>query len=113
EIEARRLAITRAQALRDEIATETIRRDARRFWLLPVEELGSPVAAAQRYLIVLGYLTGIVDGIAGPATNAAAQRFRRDNDLDTEIRIDTILIAALVEAAAAPVSKPSQTENTY
>lgn len=44
-------------------------------------EGGADVAAAQRYLIALGYYNGRADGVAGPATQAAVQRFQADHGL--------------------------------
>jgi len=42
---------------------------------------GADVAAAQRYLIALGYYNGRADGVAGPATRTAVQRFQADHGL--------------------------------
>ena len=42
---------------------------------------GADVAAAQRYLIALGYYNGRADGVAGPATRNAVQRFQADHGL--------------------------------
>lgn len=39
------------------------------------------ISAAQRYLIALGYYNGPVDGVAGPGTRAAVQRFQADRGL--------------------------------
>jgi peptidoglycan hydrolase-like protein with peptidoglycan-binding domain len=66
---------------------------------LPTEEMGAPVVAAQRYLKVLGYLDGVVDGIAGPGTVAAASRFQADAGLPADGHIDEALVDALVAAA--------------
>lgn len=44
-------------------------------------EGGADVATAQRYLIALGYYNGRADGVAGPTTRVAVQRFQADRGL--------------------------------
>ena len=100
DVDARHEAIARAQALRDQVDVDVARRQERALWPLPIEEMGSLPAAAQRYLKELGYLDGLIDGIAGPATANAIQRFQRDRGLETDGRISETLIAALTEAFA-------------
>jgi hypothetical protein len=39
------------------------------------------VTTAQRYLIALGYYNGRIDGVAGPGTRAAVQRFQANRGL--------------------------------
>jgi Putative peptidoglycan binding domain/Glycine zipper 2TM domain len=39
------------------------------------------VTAAQRYLIALGYYNGPIDGVAGPGTRSAVQRFQANRGL--------------------------------
>ena len=63
--------------------------------------MGSPVAAAQRYLAILGYLDGTVDGIVGPATSNAASRFQRAHGLAADGRVTGDLVDALAAATAA------------
>ncbi len=96
-------AITRATALRDELAVMLAGKQNQQLRPQRTEELGSPVVTAQRYLKVLGYLDGTIDGIAGPGTVAAASRFQADQGLERDGKIDEILIEALLAAAwAAP-----------
>jgi len=95
----RHAAIARATALRPEVAASMARRQNAQRMPVPTEELGSPIVAAQRYLKVLGYLQGTVDGIAGPGTVAAASRFQSDVGLPRDGRIDDLLVDVLVTAA--------------
>jgi len=111
DADMRHAAIARATVLRQEVATEVARREALRLMPIPTEEMGAPIVAAQRYLKVLGYLNGVVDGIAGPGTVAAATRFQRDAGLPAEGRIDEALVAALVAAAHAPPEADNEEEN--
>jgi hypothetical protein len=48
----------------------------------------SPVTAAQQELAALGYYGGSVDGIFGPQTSAALQRYQRDYGLPSTGRLD-------------------------
>ncbi|WP_239422081.1 peptidoglycan-binding protein [Bacillus sp. CGMCC 1.16541] len=45
---------------------------------------GNEVASLQRTLHALGYKVGTIDGIFGPATNAAVREFQRQNNLATD-----------------------------
>ncbi|MBC6440119.1 MAG: SEL1-like repeat protein [Rhodospirillales bacterium] len=107
-----REAIARAQALRDAVADEALRRSGERLWPMAVEDMGSPAAAAQRLLKVLGYLSGPVDGIAGPATLASARSFQRDRGLEADGRIGDDLVAALAEVAARRAPRGVAPDNT-
>ncbi len=98
--DTRHQAIARAQILRDEVAAETVRRQSHALWPMAIEEMGSLAITVQRYLKELGYLTGIIDGIAGPATTQAVTRFQRDHALEVDGRISEALIDALLEANA-------------
>ncbi|MBN35708.1 MAG: hypothetical protein CMM46_13240 [Rhodospirillaceae bacterium] len=99
DLEARRSAIERAKTHRDEITVEVAHRQSVRLWPRPIEDLGSPAAATQRYLVVLGYLHGVIDGIPGPATRTAIERYQRDQGLDVDGRVSEELVASLVETA--------------
>lgn len=108
----RHAAIERATALRAEVATAVGLKQSAQLKPLPTEELGSPIVAAQRYLKVLGYLGGTVDGIAGPGTVAAASRFQADAGLPVDGRIDDILVEALASTAWAQAAATKQQEVT-
>lgn len=98
DLAMRHAAIAQATALRQEVSATVARRQDAQRMPVPTEELGSPVIAAQRYLNVLGYLDGTVDGIAGPGTVAAASRFQGDAGLPRDGRIDDLLVEALLAA---------------
>jgi uncharacterized protein len=100
-------AITRATNLRDQLGAALSLKQSQQLRPLPTEELGSPIVTAQRYLKVLGYLDGTIDGIAGPGTVAAVARFQRDTGLENNGRIDAVLVEALLAAAWAD---PAQAE---
>lgn len=100
DTDARHQAIARAQILREEVSLEVVHREERELWPLAIEEMGSMPAAAQRYLKELGYLGGVIDGIAGPATANAIQAFQRDHGMEVDGRISEALITALTEAYA-------------
>ena len=106
----RHAAITRATALRDELAITLAGRHKQRLRPQHTEELGSPIVTAQRYLKVLGYLDGTIDGIAGPGTVAAASRFQADHGLERDGKIDEVLIEALLAAAWAPPDPEQPTQ---
>ena len=108
----RHAAIARATALREEVAAAVSHKQSAQLKPLPTEELGSPIVAAQRYLKVLGYLGGTVDGIAGPGTVAAASRFQDDAGMPADGRIDEALVEALADAAWAQAAEPEQEEVT-
>jgi hypothetical protein len=57
----------------------------------------------QALLNQLGYDAGVVDGFAGPQTNAAIQQFRRDNGLADGVATDDALVTALFTKAARPL----------
>ena len=99
DVPMRHAAIERATALRDEVAAAMSRRQNAKLMPVPTEELGADIVAAQRYLKVLGYLDGTIDGIAGPGTVAAASRFQGDVGLPRDGRIDDLLVEALLAAA--------------
>ena len=89
----RRRAILRAGSLTRAATEETQLR-------LPLPgALGAPVAAAQRYLVLLGYHAGAVDNIAGPVTREALKRFQRDNGLEADGMISDELVTMLENAA--------------
>lgn len=56
----------------------------------------------QRLLNKLGYEAGEVDGIMGPNTWKAVSRFQKDNELDTNGKIDNTLLDALYMKANEP-----------
>ena len=104
----RREASDRAGVLGAAVARSLAR--SRRPELVPVatEAMGSAVVTAQRYLKQLGYLDGVVDGLAGPRTRDAVRSFQRASGLAADGRIDAELAALLVATgrerrnAAAP-----------
>ncbi len=61
--------------------------------------LGSPVVAAQRYLVLLGYLDGAVDNIAGPVTRAAIQAFQRRTGIEADGLVSETLVTLLENSA--------------
>ncbi|MDE0239357.1 MAG: SEL1-like repeat protein [bacterium] len=61
--------------------------------------LGGPVAAAQRYLALLGYLDGAVDNIAGPVTRASVKAFQEGNGLEADGMVSNELVTVLENAA--------------
>ncbi len=61
--------------------------------------LGAPVVAAQRYLVLLGYLDGAVDNIAGPVTRASIKAFQNSNGLEADGVISNELVTVLENAA--------------
>ncbi len=61
--------------------------------------LGAPVAAVQRYLVLLGYLDGTVDNIAGPVTRASIKAFQERTGLDADGTIGNELVTALENTA--------------
>ncbi len=61
--------------------------------------LGSPVVAAQRYLVLLGYLHGAVDNIAGPVTRAAIQTFQRQAGIEADGLVSETLVTLLEKSA--------------
>ena len=69
---------------------------------------GAAVQSLQEKLIVLGYLTGIADGVYGNATVAAVKAFQKDQGIASDGIAGASTQAAL-SAAAAP-SAPSQPE---
>jgi TPR repeat protein len=100
DTDARHEAIARAQILRDTVDAEVAQREEYDLWPMAIEEMGSLPVAAQRYLKELGYLNGLIDGIAGPATSDAIARFQNDRGMEADGRISETLIAALTEAYA-------------
>lgn len=89
----RRRAILRASSLPGTPAKETHIR-------LPLPgALGAPVAAAQRYLALLGYLDGAVDNIAGPVTRESVKAFQTSNGLEADGMVSAELVTALENAA--------------
>ena len=61
--------------------------------------LGSPVVATQRYLVLLGYLHGAVDNIAGPVTSAAIQKFQRQAGFEADGLVSESLMTLLENSA--------------
>ena len=61
--------------------------------------LGSPVVAVQRYLVLLGYLHGAVDNIAGPITRAAIQAFQRRAGIEADGLVSETLVTLLGKSA--------------
>lgn len=53
------------------------------------------VRKAQELLKLLGYYPGAVDGISGPQTRSAVERFRRDQRLSAGSRVDAQLLQQL------------------
>lgn len=74
---------------------------------LSVTEFGNDTVTVQRLLTNLGYYDGKVDGLAGPITMEAVQRFVRKTSSELPVRISRNLIQALEKAHDA-ASKPSQ-----
>ncbi len=88
----RRRAILRADSLMRSPARETRMR-------LPLPgALGAPVAAAQRYLVLLGYHAGTVDNIAGPVTREAFKAFQKDNGFEADGMVSDELVTILENA---------------
>lgn len=61
--------------------------------------LGAPVVAAQRYLVLLGYLDGAVDNIAGPVTRESVKAFQKSNGLEADGMVSNELVTVLENAA--------------
>lgn len=101
-------AITRATTLREEVAVTMERRRGAQLLPVPTQDLGSPIVTAQRYLKILGYLVGTVDGIAGPGTVAAASRFQGDVGMTRDGRIDEHLVDTLVAAVHDGLSQEDE-----
>ena len=59
---------------------------------------GGVVLDVQRELAARGYPVGVIDGVVGPRTRAAARRFRRDAGLADTGMIDAGLLQALRSA---------------
>ena len=57
------------------------------------------MVAAQRYLVLLGYLDGAVDNIAGPVTRASIKAFQNSNGLEADGVISNELVTVLENAA--------------
>ena len=62
-------------------------------------ELGAPVVTAQRYLVLLGYLDGAVDNIAGPMTRESVKAFQTSNGIEADGMVSDELVTALENAA--------------
>lgn len=72
---------------------------------------GATTSDVQRRLKELGYYTGDVDGIAGPATTAAVKHFQRQHGLDVDGIVGPATLAALFadnaqRAVATPTPEP-------
>ena len=57
------------------------------------------MVAAQRYLVLLGYLEGAVDNIAGPLTRASVKAFQKRNGLEADGMISNELVTMLENTA--------------
>jgi peptidoglycan hydrolase-like protein with peptidoglycan-binding domain len=62
------------------------------------------VAVAQQRLKDRGYYDGPVDGVMGPATEAALRTFQRDRRLTVTGKVDAPTTRALVSETATPVT---------
>ncbi|GAB4372583.1 MAG: hypothetical protein Kow00114_34090 [Kiloniellaceae bacterium] len=85
--------------------------DHLKFALPKVYTFGAPVTGhvldAQRALAERGYYLGPQDGLAGPATYRALDRFQRDAGLPPETEIDSRLVQHILEAPANVKAGPA------
>ena len=73
----------------------------------PAAAPSNDVVSAQRQLKERGYYAGPVDGVIGPATDAALRAFQRDHGLSVSGRLDSATVRTL---AAAPDSSAPTTD---
>ena len=85
--------------------------DHLKFALPKVYTFGAPktghVLDAQRALAKRGYYLGPQDGLAGPATYRALDRFQQDAGLPSETEIDSRLVQHILEAPAEVKAGPA------
>jgi len=77
----------------------------------PIEENAALISEVQALLNKKGYSAGSPDGIAGPKTRGAIQKFEEASNLPVDGLIDDALYAALKESDKKPVPSPND-ENT-
>ena len=100
-VEQRKAGLERASILRsalEEQPTGSVRRLAP----MPTDDMGLPVAAAQRYLRQYGFLDSAVDGVNGRVTSAAIGVFRQRHGLAVIGTADADLVATMAEALPMP-----------
>jgi peptidoglycan hydrolase-like protein with peptidoglycan-binding domain len=83
-------------------ATRTVRAEA--------PQPSAEVREAQNKLHTLGLYDGGADGLWGPETQAAVERFQRNQNLPVTTRLDGPTLSALRSADTAPVSVTDQTD---
>lgn len=83
-------------------ATRTVRAEA--------PQPSAEVREAQNRLHTLGLYDGGADGLWGPETQAAVERFQRNQNLPVTARLDGTTLSALRGADTAPISVTDQTD---
>ena len=104
-VEQRKAGLERADILRSALE-ERPAGSVRRLAPMRTDDMGSPTAAAQRYLRQYGFLDSAVDGVNGRVTSAAISVFQQRNGLPATGIANADLIAAMAEALPMPWDAP-------